>query len=572
MTVPSGIQTCRKGLPGLLDRLLAANIERLVALPGARRYRQFEAAAKHAARTQNDVLRRILSYAANTEFGRAHGFSKITTYEDYKRHVPVMDYEDYRPYIERHQHGETDVLFPGKPLMYNCSSGTTDKPKLLPVTPYNFETSVKARSMLWLYGILRHYPGIYNGKCLGVVSPAEEGTVEDGTPYGSFSGLIRKNLPPFMNMIHSAPYNAALINDYTAKTYTVCRFALPSDVSIIVTANPATVLNIAAKTDALKEELIRDISDGTLKKELSLEPEIRRELESVLKPAKARAKELEVLAARGDRLRPADYWPNLKLIHTWTNGNTGLVVPKLKDWFSERTPVLDFGYVSSEILSADIMVPETGGSVLALESGFYEFVRYEDADKPDKRFLMAHELSVGEKYFVYVTTFSGLYRYEMNDVVEVAEFFHQTPVVRFLFKGKGIANMQGEKLSEAQFIEAVSTARKRTGMSHEFFIGYADVEQSRYQLFIEFSKTYSKEEQNAFGTALDEALGQVNMEFAAKFNSERIHPTEIIHMGKDFFARYRLLRIREGAYEGQIKWMQLTTIAAIKQQLLSLLA
>lgn len=570
MAFPSGIETGRKGFKGLIDRILSANLERLLTLPGAKRYKRFIASTKNTAGTQMAVLLRILDYARETEFGRAHGFSEISTYEEYKRRIPVMDYEAHRPYIERHQRGEPDILFPGKPLMYNSSSGTTSKPKLIPVTPYDFKTTVKGRSKLWLYGIMRDFPGIYDGRCLGVVSPAEEGVVEDGTPFGSLSGLVRKNLPPFINLTHTAPYSVALINDYAARTYAVCRFGLPSNVTLIITGNPATVVNIVAKIDLFKEDLIRDIRDGTLKKDLPIEPSIRAELESTLRPAPERARELEAFAKKYHRLRPTEYWPNIKLIHTWTNGNTGLVVPKLRDWFNADTPVLDFGYLSSEILSADIMVPGNGGSVLALESGFYEFVPYEDEDKIDKPFLMAHELKKGQKYFIYVTTFSGLYRYDMNDVIEVIDFLNQAPVVKFLFKGKGIANMQGEKLSEAQFIEAMAIAREKTGFEHEFFIGYADVEQSRYQLFIEFPEAYTQDHHHIFARALDTALCAVNMEFDSKFKSERIQPTEIISMGKDFFSRYRLMRIHEGAYEGQIKWMQLSTIPNTKKQLLSL--
>jgi hypothetical protein len=570
MPAPSGIQTGRKGFWGLVDKVLASNLERLVAIPGSRRYKHFVHAAKNAEATQLAVLFKILNFAQSSVFGKEHGFAQIASYEEYKEQVPMMDYEALRPYIERHLKGEADVLFPGKPLMYNCSSGTTSKPKLIPVTPYNFETTIKGRSKLWLYGIMRDYPGIYSGKSLGVVSPAEEGVTEDGTPFGSLSGLVRKNLPPFINLTHSSPYNVALISDYAARTYAVCRFALPSDISIIITGNPATVLNIAVKTDQFKEDLLRDINDGTLKKDLPIEPAIRAELEGVIRPAAERARELEAIITTSGKLLPSDYWPNLKLIHTWTNGNTGLVVPKLKAWFKEETPVLDFGYVSSEILSTDLMVPGDGGSVLALESGFFEFVRYEDEDKSDKQYLMAHELLAGEKYFIYVTTYSGLYRYDMNDVIEVIGFFQQAPIIKFLFKGKGIANMQGEKLSEAQFIEAVGMARTETGVQYDFFIGYADLEQSRYQLFVEFINNPTAAEQAAFGTALDEALCTVNVEYASKFKSERIRPTEIIPMGREFFTRFRQQRIAEGAYEGQIKWMHLSTIPEMRDKLVSL--
>jgi hypothetical protein len=482
-----------------------------------------------------------------------------------------MDYEDHRPYIERHQKGETGVLFPGSPMMYNCSSGTTSKPKLLPVTPYNFQNSIKERSKLWLYGVMKNYPGVYKGKCLGVISPAEEGTCEDGTPYGSLSGLIRKNLPPFINATNTAPYDVVHIKDYRSKTYVVCRFGLPSDVTLIITGNPATVVNIAVRINDWKEDLVKDIRDGTLKADLKIAPELRKRLESLLEPAPKRVAEIEALMKQSDVLKPADYWPNIKLIHTWTNGNTGLVVPKLKKWFKPETPVLDFGYVSSEILSADVMIPGNGGSVLAIESGFYEFVRYEEVDKPDRAFLMAHQLERGGRYFIYVTTHSGLYRYDMNDVVEVVDFYNKTPVIKFLFKGKGVTNIQGEKLSEAQFIEAVVSATEKTGMKHDFFIGYADVDTSTYRIYIEFLEDYSEADRRRFGQALDEALCKVNVEYNAKFSSERLQPVVVIPMGKDFFARYRRLRLEEGAFEGQIKWLHLSAMKATRDRLEKLL-
>jgi len=88
------------------------------------------------------------------------------------------------------------VLFPGRPLMYNQSSGTTAQPKLIPVTPYNYERTIRNRGKLWLYGLTRHYPGVFAGGDLGVVSPAVEGHTEDGTPFGSLSGLIYQNIDP----------------------------------------------------------------------------------------------------------------------------------------------------------------------------------------------------------------------------------------------------------------------------------------------------------------------------------------------------------------------------------------
>lgn len=570
MGTPSGIKPERTGFPGLVDSILAKHLGRLLAIPGRKRYRAFEKATLDTAGAQQRVLRELLQYAADTVFGREHSFNEIRSYEDYKARVPILDYEDHRPYIARHQKGEPDVLFPGKPLMYNCSSGTTSEPKLLPVTKFNFERSIKDRSKLWLYSVMRHFPGVYDGKCVSVVSTHQDGTTEDGTPFGAVSGLIRKNLPPFINLTHTAPYDAMLISDHTAKTYTLCRFSLAEEhVTLIITGNPATVLNLAVKADAWKEDIIRDIRDGTLKADLKIEPHIRAALEARLDPAPQRALALEALVRQHGQLRPRDYWPDMKLLHMWTNGNTGLMVPKLWDWYHKDTPTLDFGYVSSEILSTDVMIPGHGGSVLAIENGFYEFMPMDDMDKDDadKRFFMAHQLEKGGRYFIYVSTFSGLYRYDINDVIEVVDFFNTAPVIKFLFKGKGMTNMLGEKLSEAQFIEAVGLAAKRTNTKHDFFIGYADMSAFRYKLYIEFLETHTEAEKEEFARNVDDALCEVNIEYDAKRKTERLHGLEIVDMGKDFFSRFRDLRLDEGALEGQIKWLQLSAGEADKNRL-----
>ncbi len=567
----SGVNFQHKGLKGAVNGFLARRVEKILSVPGQRLYKKFVKATLDTKMSQQAVLDEILNYAKDTVIGNEHGFESIKSYDDYHTRVPMRDYEDHRPYVERHTRGEEDVLFPGKPLMYNRSSGTTMLPKLIPVTPYNFQRTIKDRGKLWLYGLSRSFPGIYKGQSFSVVSPSDEGHTEDGTPFGSISGVMHQNIPEFMKLTHSAPFCATSIKNYDSKVYTMIRFSLACDVTVMFTGNPATVLNFALKTDEWKEDLIRDIRDGTLKADLELSPEIRSEAESYLQPARERASQLDRIASSMDSFRPAEYWPNLKLIHTWKNGNTRLVIPKLGPWFRKDTPILDFGYIASEIMATDLIEPETDGSILQVQNGFYEFTRYEDEYNSGREFLMAHQLEVGQRYYIYVTTFSGLYRYDMNDVIEVIGHFNSAPILRFLFKGKGITNMQGEKLSEDQFIEAVAQAANTTEISHDFFIGYADTDISGYILYIEFLEDYPDNRIAGFRKALDEALCRVNVEYEAKLSSQRLKPIGIVKLGKDFFSRYRALRLEEGTHDGQIKWLNLSGTIATKERIRKLL-
>ncbi len=566
----TGIKRQGSGFQGAVDRLLARNLETILAIPGRKLYRRYERAARDVSGTQAALLAEILGRSTDTVFGREHGFDRIRGYDEFCRAVPLRDYEGHRPYVDRHAAGEADVLFPGKPMMYTRSSGTTAESKLIPITAYNFERAIRNRGKLWLYGLMRAYPGIYRGRSYSVVSPAEEGRTADGTPFGSLSGVMRQNIPGFMHLTHAAPWETTLIADYESRTYCQLRFGVPSDVTVVLTGNPATVLNFVSRADAWKERLIRDIHDGTLDPGLDIEPDRRALLESRFEPAPGRARELSLAAERaGGTLRPADYWPRLGLVHTWTQGNCALMLPKIRPWLREGTPILDFGYIASEVMATDLVDPATQGSLLQVEHAFYEFGPFEDGDPsdPHRRLRLAHELEVGRRYFVYVTTLSGLYRYDMNDVVEVVDRFHDAPVIRFLFKGKGITNLQGEKLSEQQLIEAVGLGATRAGLEHDFFVGFADAGRGGYSLYIELTGAATREDRGRLAAAVDRALGEVNVEYQAKRASDRLKPLEVVPLRRDSFAEYRKLRLAEGAHEGQLKWLHLSATAVTRERM-----
>ena len=115
---------------------------------------------------------------------------------------------------------------------------------------------------------------------------------------------------------------------------------------------------------------------------------------------------------------------------------------------------------------------------------FFEFVEGGE-DRAGAEPVLLHQLEAGRKYAVIVTTRNGLYRYAMNDLIEVTGHFNRTPTIRFLQKGKGVTNITGEKLYEHQVTEAVEEVLSARGLSSEFFVMLADVEHSRRTLCVE---------------------------------------------------------------------------------------
>ena len=108
----------------------------LLGMAGGIQYRKLVKASKNPAKSSSETLRSILDYAKDTEYGKAHNFAQILQAKDdkelyrlWQKNVKLNDYEDFRPLVERHKHGESDLLFPGKPVMYATTSGTTSEPK-----------------------------------------------------------------------------------------------------------------------------------------------------------------------------------------------------------------------------------------------------------------------------------------------------------------------------------------------------------------------------------------------------------------------------------------------------------
>ncbi|MBC7913378.1 MAG: GH3 auxin-responsive promoter family protein, partial [Pyrinomonadaceae bacterium] len=107
---------------------------------------------KDAVSAQNKVFQNLISNAASTSFGSDHNFSAIKSYEDFKRNVPVRDYEDLKPYIERVVEGEPNVLWPGKPAYFAKTSGTTSGVKFIPISKESMPEHIKAaRNALLTY-------------------------------------------------------------------------------------------------------------------------------------------------------------------------------------------------------------------------------------------------------------------------------------------------------------------------------------------------------------------------------------------------------------------------------------
>ena len=520
--------------------------------------------SKHPRHAAEKTLRDILNISRDTAYGREHHFDVIlsaTNADDlfrlYRKYVPVNDsFETLRPYVERHKNGEENVLFPGKPDMYATTSGTTSEPKWIPMTHKYLKDVYGKMSHIWTWNFVRHRNRIFGGHIFPIVGKEVEGYAPDGTLFGSVSGVLVRDIPPVIKKHYTAPASVMSIGDYAARNYTLMRLALQHrDVTLWATANPSTILELMRTVDEFADRLITDIEQGTLDTDFDIPQPIRTELEAYMSPRPERADELRQIRQQHGKLLPKHYWPWLQYLSTWKCGNTKIYMEKYLDAFDwDRTFYQELGYIATECRFG-FALDDTNESVLFPQFHYYEFVAEDELDSPDKHFLQIYELEQGKRYCAYVTTYSGLFRYNMNDLVEVGGKYYNTPTVHMVSKVNGIVSMTGEKLYEPQFIEAVHEAEKETGIKTKFFVGFADVDESCYHFYYEFDdERIGQQEADDFTKVVDQKLAAINIEYEAKRASFRLHEPKAHILLSNAYARFKAACLQDGFRDGQFKF------------------
>ena len=170
---------------------------------------------------------------------------------------------------------------------------------------------------------------------------------------------------------------------------------------------------------------------------------------------------------------------------------------------------------------------EGAGGVLTVHHNLFEFVDAQEVeDRPDKSATWGlqgiSDLELGRDYFVFITTPGGLYRYDINDVIEVVGDYRGTPQVVFKRKGRGMTNLTGEKVSVNQIIDAIEMTASTVEISVSHFRTEPDLESSRYVFKVECASEYPREKWATFLKTLDHQLGELNIEYKAKRASGRL--------------------------------------------------
>jgi hypothetical protein len=519
----------------------------------------WEASLDRPRETQAARLNEILARNAGCEAGREYGFAGLDDADAYRRTLPIVTYEDLVPAIERMKAGTPNVLTADPVEMFAVTSGTTGRPKFVPVTrPMNLAQHRSHR--LWMSRLVRDHPGVTRGALLSIVSPAEEGRTAGGIPYGSASGKNYINQPVPVRRLHALPRAAIGVADYDARHYCLLAFALAQGLSCVTSVNPSTLCLLTARLREWSEPLLEDLERsvyetrrGSLRNCPNLAPEERHALELALAPRKQRARDLQDILKRDGVFTPPAVWPRRPVICTWHGGNAPFYLARLEEeWGRPATRCL--GLRASEGMFSIPLSDRTPEGVLATGGHFLEFVPAGVEVGPATETLLAHELEAGARYRLVITTGAGLYRYDLGDVVEVTGRRGRTPVVAFLHKAGNVLSITGEKVTEEQAVSALRVLQHQeslTGFTVTLRLG----ETPQYLLAAEVPDpaAWNEDRRAALAAGFDRELCHENIEYKAKRESRRLAPPVVELLPPGTYAAWRRRQVAGGRPDGQIK-------------------
>jgi hypothetical protein len=520
------------------------------------------------------LLEKILRPNQDSEYGRRHGFASIATPRDYQRALPIVRYGDISDEIDRTAAGENGVLVTEPVRRFFLTSGSSAKPKTIPVTSTFIGDKSRAFGLYWAF-LFGQHPDAQSGKVVGNFS-------DSGGSYKLPCGLPVSSEGSYWAAVSAAtqqrgksplPKSVGAIRDSAARYYAVARILVEENVSLVMALNPSTILLLFRKMNELADTLIRDVERGGISGDFDVGAEVRDHIAARYPGNPTRAAELRALreprTTEGDaaELLAHRVWPNLRLMVSWRSPMQQpylkLLAPQLGG-----VPQRDYILMASEGIIAIPHEDHGSGGLLATPIHFYEFIPEEQADSASPDVLLAQDLEVGKNYVVLLSTSAGLYRYNISDVIHVRGKQGRTPIVEFLYRTGATSSITGEKLTEDQVVATVDALAARHHLRVEAFtLLPAKDGFPRYVLLLELAALPDGDTLHALPGALDADLQERNIEYGAKRSSLRLEATEIWLVARGSYEALRQRRIAAGANDAQIKPVGLTRDARFADQL-----
>jgi phenylacetate-coenzyme A ligase PaaK-like adenylate-forming protein len=330
--------------------------------------RQIDKWANNPFETQDKVFKSLILKAKKTAFGKDHNFDNINSTKDFTNHVPIRDYEELKPYVVRVVEGQNDVLWPGKPLYFAKTSGTTSGAKYIPLTKDSMPSHISAaRNAILCYIAETGRSAFVDGKMI-FLQGSPELTEKNGVKLGRLSGIVAHFVPSYLQKNRLPSWEVNCIDDWETKVNAIVNETINQDMTII-SGIPSWVQTYFEK----------------LKKASG-------------KPIGKLFQNLELFIYGGLNFEPYR--------------------PKFEQLIGRSINSIEL-YPASEGFFAFQDKQDDNGMLLQLDSGmFYEFIKSEEFFKETPKIYSLDEVELGQNYVLIISTNAGLWRYNIGDTIQ----------------------------------------------------------------------------------------------------------------------------------------------------------
>jgi hypothetical protein len=438
---------------------------------------------------QTQTLEQLVFAARPTQFGRDHGFDAISSYDDFKKQVPIRDYEDLKPYIEKVLQGEPDVLWPGKPAYFAKTSGTTSGTKYIPISkesaPSHF---ISARNATLSYVHETGHASFLDGNLIFLSGSPELDEIA-GIKTGRLSGISNHMVPGFLRTNQKPSYATNCIEDW--------------------------------------EEKLEKIIDETLRANMTLISGI---------PPWAQMYFDRIVARTGKKVK--DVFPNFS-VFVYGGVNFEPYRAKLFDTIGKQIDSIET-YPASEGFIAYQDSQHVEGMLMLLNNGiFYEFIPADEYFNENPRRLSIEEVELGKNYALIVNSNAGLWGYSIGDMVK---FVSKDPY-RLVVSGriKHFISAFGEHVIGEEVEKAMKfTAQKFPEVELVEFTVAPNVSPAEglphHEWLIEFANP--PKDIDAFALELDNQLRELNVYYDDLITGNILRTLKITLLKRNAFIEY----------------------------------
>jgi len=460
-------------------KLLSSVISKLARM----RLWRIENWSKHPVAVQREVLQELVTAAQYTEFGRKYYFSKLFTLKEFKRNVPIHEYDDIKPYILRMMDGEENILWNTPVKWFAKSSGTTsDKSKFIPISEESLQDNHYQASKDLLSSYYKNFPSsdLLTGKGLVVGGSHQINQHNEDIQYGDLSAVLMQNSPFWGQWIRTPELSVALLDEWENK---IERLA-----EVTAEENVTSLAGVPTWTLILLKRILEIKGKSTIK----------------------------------------EVWPNLEL---YINGGVSFV--PYKDQFDKiiggKINYLEI-YNASEGFIAGQQSPVDDGLLLFTEHGiFYEFMPVEEYGNENPKTVGLNHVQVGKNYALIISTTGGLWRYLIGDTIQFTKLnpYH----IKVSGRLKHYMNAFGEEVIVDNSDKAIAVAAEKTNAVVNDYtaapVFFSANNNGAHEWLIEFEK--EPDNFDNFITALDNELKNINSDYEAKRHKNIALRLPIVH-------------------------------------------